>query len=227
MCGRFVSRIEAALEREWELKCPAPEFSSYNVAPGADIPVVRPAEEGGREIVLMRWGLIPYWAEDARMAYKTIIARAESIFEKPTFREAFKRHRCLIPANGFYEWQKTSAGKVPYYVYFSNRSMMAIAGIWDVWQSPEGERIESCAIITTPANKLVERIHNRMPVIIARGAFDVWLTGSTEDVAPLMMPYRAGEMAAHPVSPYVNKTENDDPQCIEPISHQEARDLLL
>lgn len=218
MCGRYVSRIEAALEREWELRRPPPPFTSYNVAPSIDVPVVRLNAEGERECILMRWGLIPCWAKDAKIGYKMINARAETVATKPAFREPFKRRRCLIPANGFYEWHKTGSVKQPYYIRPKDGSMMALAGVWDAWKNPQAERIHSCAIIVTDANERVAPLHERMPVIIARDAFDSWLSGTPQDAAALLMPYPAGEIEAFAVSTYVNKPKNDGLRCIEPLS---------
>ena len=218
MCGRFVSRVEAALEREWELKRPPPPFASFNVAPSMDIPVVRLDREGHREVILMRWGLIPYWAKDERIGHRMINARAETAPTKPAFRMPFRRQRCLIPAQGFYEWRKTAQGKTPYYIRLRDGSTMAFAGLWDGWKSPDGGGLRSCTIITTAANEFVAPLHDRMPVIVPRDSFHTWLTGDAEAAQQLLLPYGASELEAYPVSRFVNKPENDDPRCIEPVA---------
>jgi putative SOS response-associated peptidase YedK len=218
MCGRYVSKIDAAIERYFEVKKPNFDFASYNVAPRMDVPVVRQAEEGERELVLMRWGLIPFWAKDKRIGYKMINARSETVDSKPGFRQPYKRHRCLIPANGFYEWQKRRGGKVPYYIHPKDGSMMGFAGLWDIWRNPEGERIESCTIITTVANELLKPLHDRMPLIIAPEAYGRWLAGNVDEASAVMRISPSVQLEAYPVSTCVNKPENDDPRCIERVA---------
>jgi putative SOS response-associated peptidase YedK len=218
MCGRYVSKLDAAIERYFEVKKPWFAFSSYNVAPSKDVPVVRQAEGGERELVLMRWGLIPYWAKDKRIGYKMINARSETLDIKPAFRQPFKRHRCLIPANGFYEWQKRRGGKVPYYIQPRDGSMMGFAGLWDIWKNPGGERVESCTIITTVANELVKPLHDRMPLIISPDAYGCWLTGNVDEASEVISTSASVPLEAYPVSTLVNKPENDDPRCIERVA---------
>jgi putative SOS response-associated peptidase YedK len=218
VCGRYVSKIDAAIERYFEVKKPNFAFSSYNVAPSMDVPVVRQAEGGGRELVVMRWGLIPFWAKDKRIGYKMINARSETVDTKPAFRQPFKRHRCLIPANGFYEWQKRRGGKVPYYIHPRDGSMMGFAGLWDTWRNSGGERVESCTIITTVANELVKPLHDRMPLIIAPNAYGVWLTGNVDQASEAMRTSPSVHSESYPVSTRVNKPENDDARCIERVA---------
>ena len=217
MCGRFVSRIEAALERDWALNRPPPPFASFNVAPSMEVPVVRLDRAGGREAVLMRWGLIPRWAKDQRIGYRLINARAETLSAKPAFRLPFQQQRCLIPAQGFYEWRRTAHGKVPYYIHPTDESMLAFAGLWDGWQSPDGQRLRSCTIITTAATRRLAPLHDRMPAIVSRDAFETWLTGGVGAAQQLLRPCTTIELDAYPVSPFVNKPGHDTPRCVEPL----------
>jgi putative SOS response-associated peptidase YedK len=218
MCGRYVSKIDAALERHFNLTKVPFDFSSYNVAPGTNVPVVRQSDSGGRELVLMRWGLIPHWAKEERIGYKMINARAETAASKPAFRQPFKRHRCLIPANGFYEWRKTQSGKTPYYIRLKNDPVMGFAGLWDIWTNPEGERIESCTIITTAANEVIQPLHDRMPLIIAPDDYGVWLTTNVDGVLEVMGMPSSAQLESYPVSTRVNKPGNDDPGCTERLA---------
>jgi len=215
MCGRYVSKIDADVERHFSLTKVPFDFSSYNVAPGRNVPVVRQSERNDRELVLMRWGLIPHWAKEERIGYKMINARAETVENKPAFRKPFKRHRCLIPANGFYEWRKTQSGKTPYYIRLKNQSMMGFAGLWGIWANSEGKRIESCAIITTAANELIKPLHDRMPLIIEPDDYGVWLTGNVDEATDVVGMSPSAQLETYPVSTRVNKPENDDPSCID------------
>jgi putative SOS response-associated peptidase YedK len=166
----------------------------------------------------MRWGLIPHWAKEEGIGYKLINTRAETVDSKPAFRQPFKRHRCLIPANGFYEWRKTQSGKTPYYIRLKDDSVMGFAGLWDVWTNPEGGRIESCTIITTAANALIKPLHDRMPLIISPDDYDVWLTGNVGEASEVVGMSSSAGLEAYPVSTRVNKPENDDPMCIERLA---------
>jgi len=218
MCGRYVSKIDADLERHFSLTKVPFDFSSYNVAPGRNVPVIRQAEVGERELVLMRWGLIPHWAKEERIGYKMINARAETVGSKPAFRQPFKRRRCLIPANGFYEWRKSQSGKTPYYIHPRDDSVMGLAGLWDIWTNPEGDRIESCTIITTAANATIQALHDRMPLIVSPDAYDVWLTANVDGAIDVVAMSSSAQLVAYPVSTRVNKPANDDPSCIERVA---------
>lgn len=168
----------------------------------------------------LRWGLIPSWADDPGIGARMINARSETVAEKPSFRRAFKDRRCLIPADGFYEWQRTNGGKQPYYFQTEDRRPFAFAGLWESW-SREGEEIHSCAILTTNANDLVGEIHPRMPVILPPEDYDLWLDPDAREsdlLLPLLRPYPAGDMQAHPVSRKVNKPSNNDPGCVERVA---------
>lgn len=192
----------------------------YNVAPTQDVPVVRAVGGGGRELATPRWGLVPPWAKEASFGAKLINARAETVDRLPSFRAAFRRRRCLVAADGFYEWRKTEKGpKQPYLIELADGQPFAFAGLWERWEkSPDGRPLETCTIITTEANPLLRPIHDRMPAILAPASQDAWLDWEGFDVErakALLNPYPAEAMAAHPVSPRVNDVKNDDPACIE------------
>ena len=198
----------------------------YNVAPSQDVAVVR-AADGGRSLSILRWGLIPAWARDPAIGYRLINARSETVAEKPSFRSAYRRRRCLIPADGFYEWQRLGKTRQPWLFGLRDGAQFAFAGLWERWTVPEGaaltgslaeskpgDPVETCTILTTAANETVAPVHGRMPVILPRDACDPWLAG--EDVS--LAPYAADAMTAHPVSTLVNRPANDDPRCVEPVS---------
>ena len=225
MCGRYTHRYTwsqiVELYRLTEPAIAPNDFiPRYNLAPTQMAPVVR-QRDGKRELVMLRWGLIPYWAKDAKIAYKTINARAETVATAPSFREAYGARRCLVPASGFYEWMKTPGGKQPYLIAFKDSRPFAFAGLWERWKDREsGERIETYTIITCEANRLVKDIHSRMPVIIDPADFDRWLSAQ-EPPADLLKPYPAAEMTAFPVSKSVNGPALDEPSLIEPLSAAE------
>jgi putative SOS response-associated peptidase YedK len=225
MCGRArlssdVSEIKVAFRIPPAR--PPPNFPpSWNVAPTDSLPVVRydrKAEQ--RSLDLLRWGLIPYWAKDIKVGFANINAKAESIETRPAFRQAFERRRCLVPVDSFYEWKKVDAGKQPYAIALKSRSLMALAGVWENWRSPAGERIRSFAIITTAPNELCAQLHNRMPAIIAPEAWPAWLGEEPADevqLKALLVPYPSDEMICWPVSARVGNVKNNDPTLIEPI----------
>ena len=215
MCGRYVSPDEAATERAWNLKRGGEPFGPrYNAAPTQLLPIVRVHPERCRELALLRWGLIPSWAKDQSIGAKCINARAETIAEKPAYRAAFKRRRCFVPKAGFYEWQKTPSGKVPHFIYPLNTELFAVAGIYEWWPGKDGaESVESYAVVTTEANEMLARLHDRMPVILDEADYDAWLSPDNQDTAALkalLKPYPAEEMAAYAVSTRVNSVKNDD-----------------
>jgi putative SOS response-associated peptidase YedK len=184
----------------------------------AYVPVVR-AGDDGRELAMARWGLVPGWSKDARPKYSTINARVESVAEKPTYRAAFRHKRCLIPADGFYEWQKRGDRKIPHYIRMQDESVFAFAGLWEHWEG-EQEVFDSCAIITLPASGIMTPIHTRMPAIIAAHDYDAWLdTGITDktDIMPQLVSTMSGQLQAYAVSSYVNSPKNTDARCIEPL----------
>jgi putative SOS response-associated peptidase YedK len=197
---------------------------SYNVAPQSFQPVVRlDAETGERELTVMRWGLVPFWAKDAKMAFNTINAKAETVTTSPAYREAMKRRRCLVPADWFYEWQKVDAKtKQPYAIALKDGSMFAFAGLWERWtdKAPGSQALETYTVITTDPNELMKPIHNRMPVILHRGDYERWLAVADPTQLPvdLLRPYPADEMKAWPVSRDVGNVRNNRPELIEPIT---------
>ncbi len=223
MCGRFTLRTPAhTLAKAFGV----PELPNlrprYNVAPTQDVPAVRRAGDGAaRELAMRRWGLIPSWAREPGIGSRMINARAETVAEKPSFRSAFRRRRCLVPADGFYEWQKTPGGaKQPFHIHLEDDAPFAIAGLWERWQPPDGEAIESCTLITTGANELLRPIHDRMPVILAPADYDAWLDpepAPAEELKALLRPYPADEMTATAVGRQVNDARNDEPGCVEPL----------
>jgi putative SOS response-associated peptidase YedK len=163
----------------------------------------------------MRWGLIPAWAKDAASSYKMINARSETAAARPAFREAMRRRRCLIPADGFYEWKRAGKEKLPYCFTLAGDAVFAFAGLWERWKNPLGEMVESCAILTTTANEIMRDVHDRMPVILAPDAYNRWLDPSftrVEELQPLLQPY-AGSMRRYRVSQRVNQVKYDDPEC--------------
>ena len=226
MCGRYALSVTAAelIEHFKLLACP--EFGlRFNIAPQSMIPVIRQRPGIGRVGQLVRWGLIPSWVEDPSTYTKLNNARGETIAEKPTFRPSFARHRCLIPANGFYEWQPvTEAGKVrkqPYYIHpTAPGGFFAFAGILSAWKPPQGETVVSTCIITTGPNAVMAPIHDRMPVILQPGQFDAWLDPENHDTGALkamLGPCRPELMAAYPVSPAINSGRIEGPECVAPL----------
>jgi putative SOS response-associated peptidase YedK len=220
MCGRFALYSDPfILAKRFEADVLPELRPRYNVAPTQSIPIVR-EESGKRRFARAHWGLIPHWAKDMDIGYHTINARAETVASKPAFRNAFRYRRCLIPANGFYEWQVVPGSKIkqPWFIVLRDREPMAFAGLWERWRSPEGEDLESCSIIVTEANELMRPIHDRMPVILAPGNWDAWLEAEVKDAAGLqglLKPYSAEDMEAWPVSTLVNSPRNDLAECVE------------
>lgn len=189
----------------------------YNIAPSQDIAVVRYVTKDRQlRLDMFRWGLIPHWAKDKKIGSKMINARAETITEKPSFKAAFKKRRCLIAAGGFYEWHHHRGAKTPYYIQLKEESICGFAGLWESWAGPDGDLIQSCTIITTVANKLVRPIHERMPVIIHPENYGSWLGPLNENKAlvQLLRPFPAEEMIAYQVSSKVNNPEHDTPDCL-------------
>ena len=225
MCGRArlssdVSEIKLAFRIPPER--PTPNFAaSWNVAPTDPLPVVRyDGREHQRSLDVMRWGLIPYWAKDIKIGFSTFNARAEEIDTKPAFREAFRQRRCLVPFDNFYEWKKTPSGRQPYAIGLKRGGLMAMAGLWETWRSPAGERIRSFTIATTTPNELCAELHDRMPVVLKPDLWPLWLGETPADPArlkALLIPYPAEDMIAWPVSTRVGNVKNNDPSLIEPI----------
>lgn len=222
MCGRFTLTISPAeLQDQFSLtERPSPDLAPrYNIAPSQAVAVVTNSAE--RKLELFQWGLIPSWAKDPKIGNKLINARAETLAEKPSFRTALKRRRCLVLADGFYEWQKTATGKTPMYIQMDDGRPFGFAGLWEVWQPPDGSLLKTCTIITTAPNALLEPIHNRMPVILPPEAYAAWLNPAelpAEQVLPLLRPFDAERMQARPVSTRVNSPGFDAPECIAPLA---------
>ncbi len=218
MCGRYVLSIDpATLSEYFALDACEPYAPRWNIPPGTDIPVIRRSPEGRRVAHLLHWGLVPHWAKEASIGQRLTNARAESVADKPAFRSAFARRRCLIPASGFYEWQTVGRRKQPYYISLRDGSPLAMAGLWESWTSPTGEVLRSCAIITTAANALMQPIHDRMPAIIAPQDWQAWLAAPPEAVSHLLVPFPAEALQAWPVDGRVSKASNDAPSLIEPL----------
>jgi len=220
MCGRFTLRAPASVVAAQFGLFEMPPFApSFNVAPTQPVTVIRVAPDGpGLEPVRLRWGLIPGWAKDPSIGNRMINARSETVAGKPAYRAAFRRRRCLLAADGFYEWQRTGRAKQPWFIRLRDDRPFAFAGLWERWEGPDHSCIESCTLLTTEPNDLVRPIHNRMPVILAAEDYDGWLEPQVqqpERLEPLLRPYPAGEMDAYPVSPYVNSPAHNDPRCIE------------
>jgi putative SOS response-associated peptidase YedK len=226
MCGRAklesdVSEIKIAFRVPPEY--PTSNFPpSWNVAPTDNLPIVRyDAKAGSRTLDLMRWGLVPYWSKDLKIGFSTINAMAETVDKKPVFREAFERRRCIVPVDSFYEWKKLDAKtKQPYAIALADRSLMALAGLWETWRSPVNETIRSFTIVTTRPNELCGELHNRMPVILPPHTWQVWLGEEPADPAQLkaLLVPCAGEMTCWPVSQRIGNVKNNDASLIEPVA---------
>jgi putative SOS response-associated peptidase YedK len=217
MCGRFALPNPEELADHFSVNNRPDLTPRYNIAPSQNIPTIRLiSHASGREIVMLRWGLIPFWAKDRKIGYKMINARAESVADKPAFRAAFRQRRCLIPATGFFEWSHKNKTKQPYFIRLKDSNILAFAGLWEHWVGKDGEVIDSCTIITTDANKTVGNIHDRMPVIIEPELYDRWLDPGAEDknLLALFTPFPDKKLLAYPVGIEVNNPKNDNPNCL-------------
>jgi putative SOS response-associated peptidase YedK len=220
MCGRCTLKTPVnILAEQFQIdEYPSSMSASYNIAPTQEVAAVI-AEEGKRKLEMLHWGLIPSWADDPQVGNRMINARGETVSVKPSFRKAFRNHRCLVLADGFYEWQKTGDGKQPYYIRMEDGSPFAFAGLWESWN--DGREIRSATIITTDANDVVAPIHNRMPVILRPEDYDLWLDPDFDEkelLTSLLKPYPAEAMEAYPVSRRVNRPSNNEPSCIESVA---------
>ena len=220
MCGRFTLTVSARVLAElFDVPEPAGVAQRYNIAPSQQVLVARAGEEG-RELSSVRWGLIPHWADEPSIGNRMINARGETVASKPAFRSAIKHRRCLIPADGFYEWKKVGAGKQPHLIRFADRRAFAFAGLWERWLPRDGgSAVDSCTIITTTPNDLLRKLHDRMPVILPTDAFEEWLRPdplAAPRLDELLAPHPAAEMEAFAVSRHVNSPANDGPECIAP-----------
>jgi putative SOS response-associated peptidase YedK len=220
MCGRYELHTHpAAIALAFGLAYPPEIRPRYNIAPMQQVPVVRLNAAGERELVQVRWGFVPRWAKDPSIGVKMINARGETVVAKASFRTAFRRHRCLLPADGFYEWQAQANGpKRPMRVGMSDGSVFGLAGLYERWLSPEGEPLDTCTILTTEANAQLMPLHDRMPLIVPPEAYEQWLDPAAADAESLIAPFSAQPMTYWPVSTRVNSVKNDDAECIEPLS---------
>jgi len=218
MCGRFNLVGPGNLHFRFATQNELPGLPPrYNIAPSQQVVIIT----NQQEMQLVRWGLLPHWAKEAKFGGKTINARAESVATKPSYRGPFRYRRCLIPATGFYEWLITLEGKIPYHIRLKSGEVFGMAGLYDSWTDAEGRQLRSCAIITTEANELMAPIHNRMPVIIRPEDEALWLDPEVtepERLQPLLRPYAAAKMEAHPVSTAINRPANDSEEVLRPAA---------
>jgi putative SOS response-associated peptidase YedK len=220
MCGRFLLQAPVdVLQRAFGFEERPNLRPRYNIAPTQAVPIVRRNDGGGRELALVRWGLIPAWAKEAGIGSRLINARSETMAEKPAFRSAFRKRRCLVPADGFYEWRKPEGGgpKQPMLIRRRGEGPFAFAGLWERWRGPEGE-VETCTILTTEANSILAPIHDRMPVILDPASYDRWLDPAQTGAEELLRPCPDGWLEAFPVSTRVNNVRNDAAELITPTN---------
>jgi putative SOS response-associated peptidase YedK len=224
MCGRYSqSQSAEIIAKAFQVDSVPALKPRYNIAPTQSVPtVLQTSASTNRQFKMLHWGLIPSWAKDPKMGAGLINARAETVNEKPAFRSAFRQRRCLVLADGFYEWQQQEdkKQKQPFYFRLSDGQPFAFAGLWEHWKGADGEEIESCTLLTTEPNELMQPIHNRMPVILDPKDYDLWLDSEVkkpELLQPLLRPYQTEEMTTYPVSKVVNKPSNDTAECINSI----------
>jgi putative SOS response-associated peptidase YedK len=234
MCGRYrLSRRKQLVEEYFDaVSDDAGDWTPrYNIAPTQPVPVIRQnPKEPRRELSWMRWGLIPSWAKDASVAAQMINARSETAATKPAFREPLSSRRCLIPADGFYEWKRSGKMKQPYCFEVNDGELFAFAGLWDRWKDPSGQWIKSCSILTTTPNAVTSTVHDRMPVILDRADYDLWLDPGMKDVAAasgLLKPYDARLMRCYPISTRVDHAANDDEECSTPVELAQIKNSLF
>jgi len=233
MCGRYrLSRRKQIIEEYFDCDSWDDAWSPrYNIAPTQPIPVIRQhPKDPVRQISLMKWGLIPHWSKDPSIAMDTINAKSETAATKPAFRDPLKFRRCLIPADGFYEWKRNGASKQPFCFEVNEGELFAFAGLWDGWKQPNGDWLRTCSILTTIPNAVTSAIHDRMPVILHPDSYDLWLDpGVTEVqvVSELLKPYEARLMRSYPVSTRVNNVANDDEECSRPAVIADTQNRLF
>jgi putative SOS response-associated peptidase YedK len=233
MCGRYrLSRRKQLIEEYFDCDPWDGDWSPrYNIAPTQPVPVIRQnPKEPKRELSLMRWGLIPHWSKDGSGAAGMINARSETVATKPAFRDAVKSRRCLVPADGFYEWSQKGKAKQPYCFEINDGELFAFAGSWDGWKDPNGNWIRTCSILTTTPNAVTSAVHNRMPVILAPDSYDLWLDPGMNDVATvsdLLEPCDPRLMRCYPVSTRINHAVNDDAECSVPVELAESQSTLF
>jgi putative SOS response-associated peptidase YedK len=233
MCGRYrLSRRKQIVEAHFSsASCDEDWNPRYNIAPTQLVPAIRQnPKQPIRELSLLRWGLIPSWMKDSSAAATMINARSETAGTKPAFREALKSRRCLIPADGFYEWQRVGKTKQPYCFEVGNAQMFAFAGIWDRWKDPSGNWVKTCSILTTTPNAVTSAVHDRMPVILDPDSYDLWLDPGVQDASwasELLKPYDAQLMRCYPISTRINHVANDDEECSAPVELPQAEARLF
>lgn len=222
MCGRFTSyHSNSEIAKAFDLADVPRLEPRYNIAPTHAVATILHSDsQSDREFKWLRWGLIPHWAKEQKIGNKLINARVETVAQKPSFRSAFRHSRCLIIASGFYEWQRAEHQKQPFYIQHIDGLPFALAGLWSTWQSPELETIDTCTIITTKANEIMQPIHQRMPVILKSDDYEKWLDPTIQQpelLQSLLQPYDSNKLKAYPVSTLVNNPRNDTPECINSI----------
>jgi putative SOS response-associated peptidase YedK len=219
MCGRFTLTNPRAVQDEFHLREEIALPPRYNIAPSQTIPIIKKSQGGYFKLALVRWGLIPYWAKDPKISSKLINARAETLAEKPAFRAAYRKRRCLIPADGFFEWKREGAAAQPYYIRMKNKGLFTFAGLWEQWKSPEGETVESATIITTNSNSVVARLHDRMPLIVKPEQRGTWLDLASDPIRNLtfLQPYDPFKIVVYPVSKMVNDAKYDSAGCVKRV----------
>lgn len=228
MCGRFTLKTpKEVIAKQFGVEIEDELVPRYNIAPTQTVAAIRATAQGGegREFVHLKWGLIPSWAKDASMGARLINARSETVTEKPSFREAFKRRRAIIPADGIYEWQRAEDKKQPYFIRMRDGSPFGFAGLWDRWRNEEDEIIESCSILTTAANEIFRPVHERMPVVLNPESYGEWLDTDergVEALKELLRPYPSSEMIAYPVSARVNSPQHQGAELIEQLAANSA-----
>ena len=233
MCGRYrLSRRKQLVEEYFDCGSDEPDWAPrFNIAPTQPIPVIRQhPKEPVRQLSIMRWGLIPSWAKDSSGAASMINARSETAGTKPAFRDALKFRRCVIPADGFYEWSRTGKAKQPYCFEVNDGELFAFAGLWNRWKNASGNTVETCAILTTTPNAVTSAVHDRMPVILDPDSYDLWLDPGMRDVSAaseLLKPYDARQMRCYPVSTRVNHVENDDEACSASMELDQIQNQLF
>jgi putative SOS response-associated peptidase YedK len=220
MCGRFsFSPLSKVIEDRFDVKVDPHYKPRYNCAPSQNLAVI--TNQDRENLNFFKWGLIPFWAKDPKIGYRMINAKAETIAEKPSFKNPFKRKRCLVLSDGFFEWKRIDEkDKIPYRIFLKDEPLFSMAGIWDTWKNEKGEPIHSFSIITTGPNGLMKNIHERMPVILSKEAEKTWLDETPiNELVPLLKPYPAESMSAYPVSRLVNSPANDRPEVLEPVEY--------
>jgi putative SOS response-associated peptidase YedK len=224
MCGRYTLTCPDKIAERFAVQVEIDALlARYNVAPTQQVPAI--LDESPRELTLARWGLVPSWAKDEKVGLSLINARCETVADKPAFRGAYQKRRCLVPADGFYEWQKTGIGKVPHRFTLKNDALFAFAGLWEMWIQPDGRPMRTVSLMTTSANAVVESVHDRMPVILARDKEAAWLDRATPPaaLANMLVPYPADQMKAVPVSTAVSNARHDEPDLIKAVVAGEFR----